>query len=210
MRKTIIIITFLLVTLYGWAQDTTNSKKFVDVSISLAGFGGDFVTNSTGIQLGAEFRLRNNVSMQCDLRYIFDVDSQKGWGQLIVDVDDLVGFAVNTEIKKYIRQNKNELKGGYYGGQALMMYTEAFQGANKIKRTKVGLYATLGWKYIAKSGFLFESMLGLGAQLISSNSSINTTDISSYSDEFPWSKPYESGTNLYPDLTWNVRLGWRF
>lgn len=172
--------------------------------------GGDYVTNSMGIQAGAEFRLKNDLGLQCDLRYIFDMDRQKEYGQLYVDVDDVVGFAISTEVKKYVRQYKNELKEGYFGGQALLLHTVAYQDDHQIKRTKIGLYAIIGWKYIAKSGFLFETMAGFGPQLIISNSDDNVPDGYYQSTEFPWPKQYDSGTSLFPDFTWNVRIGWRF
>ncbi len=210
MKKIIATVIILVSILTASSQDTIKLKRFIDISISAIGFGGDFVTNSSGVQAGIEFRLKNNLSMQCDLRYIFDIVKIHGYGQLNVNVDDLWGIAINTEIKRYLAQSKNELSGGYVGGQTLLIYTESYQADNKINRTKIGLYATIGWKYIANSGFLFETMAGLGAQVISSYYSLNQSDINSGYNEFPWSKPYESGTYLYPDVSWNVRIGWRF
>lgn len=208
MQKPIIIITFLLLIMHGFAQDTATQKKFVDVSISLAGLGGDYVTNSMGVQAGVEFRLKNNVSMQCDLRYIFDVDNNKSF--FTINVDDLVGFSVNAEVKKYLWQYSNELRGGYIGWKFSLMHTTASIDEYQVKRIKAGLYSIIGWKYIDKSGFLFEATCGIGVQLISSYSTIHISDIYSHSYEFPWSKPYDSGTNLYPDLTLNAKIGWRF
>ena len=209
MQKPIAIFALLLILMQAFAQDTTVQKKFVDVSISLAGLGGDYITNSLGIQAGIEFRLKNNVGMQCDLRYIFNIPRYKG-GSLYVDVDELSGFAVNTEFKVYLRQFKNELRGGYVGGQLLFLYTVGFQEEYRISRNKTGLYGIVGWKYISKSGFLFETSAGIGAQLISSNSTNSPPDGYFHSTEFPWSKPYDSGTYICPDFIWNIRIGWRF
>lgn len=189
------------------AQDTVLQKKFIDVSVSLSGFGGDYVTNSMGVQAGVEFRLKKNVAMQCDLRYIFDLPGLRGSGYFIINVDNLVGFAINTEVKVYQRQFRNELRGGYLGGQAFFEYTNASLHETQVNRNKIGIYGIVGWKYIGNKGFLFETSGGIGMQLISSYSTNKTYYIS---NEFPWSKSYDSGTNLYPDLTWNVRIGWRF
>ncbi len=210
MKKPIIIFSLLFLTICGYAQDTIESRKCVAISISLAGFGGDYVSNSMGIQAGVEFRLKNNLSMQCDLRYIFEVGMSTGYGQLNVDVDDLNGIAINTEVKKYIWRNTNEMKGGYIGAQGIILHTIALQDNHQINRTKIGLSAIIGWKYIAKSGFLFETNAGLGVQLIISNSDDNVPVGYYQSKEFPWSKQYDSGTSLLPDLTWNVRIGWCF
>ncbi len=196
--------------MHTYAQDTTVQKKFVDVSISLAGLGGDYVTNSVGIQAGVEFRLKNNVGMQCDLRYIFDDQNPSKKGYFVIGVDDLLGFAVNTEIKAYIQQFGNELKGGYFGGQIHYMYSMASQDEYQVIRNKIRVCGNVGWKYIAKSGFLFETSAGVGVQLISSYSTNKPSGNSSTSFEFPWSKPYDSGAYFYPDLSLNVRIGWRF
>lgn len=210
MKKTITTIIFLLLTMCGYSQNIEKQIKTVDVSISLVGFGGDYVTNSSGIQAGIEFRLKNNLSMQCDVRYIFGVSKINGYGQIIVNTDKLKGFAVNTEVKKYIGQKRNELIGGYIGGQAILLYTNAYQENHQIQKTKIGLYAVVGWKYIAQSGFLFETSTGLGVQLITSISDDNIPVGYYESEEFPWNKQYDAGTSVFPDLSWNVRIGWRF
>ncbi len=207
MHKQFAIFTLLLLFMSTCAQNNTFQKKFVDVSLSMAGVEGDRVTNSMGIQAGIEFRLKNNVGMQCDLRYIFDVPRLRGNGYFIIHVDNLTGFAIHTDVKIYLRQSGDQLTGGYFGGQVLYQYTISSLQDNRVNRTKADLYGITGWKYLGNTGFLFEVSAGIGMQLISSYSSGKNYSVS---NEFPWSKPYGSGTNIYPDLTWNIRIGWRF
>ncbi|PJB58439.1 MAG: hypothetical protein CO098_08645 [Bacteroidetes bacterium CG_4_9_14_3_um_filter_41_19] len=208
MKKQIVVICCIFFTGYGYAQDIQTPKKIFDVSISLEGFGGDYVTNSMGVQAGVDFRINKQTSMQCDARYIFDVPSLKGY--YVNNVDNLQGLAVGNEIKFYAWKFRDELQGGYYGSKLIFMYTEASRSEYTVKRGKVGAYGILGWKYIDKSGFLFEASGGVGIQLISSYSSGKNYPREYQSTEFPWSKKYDSGTSLLPDITANIRIGWRF
>jgi len=210
MKKTLVIFTLLLLSMYSCAQDTAVQNQVFDVSISIVGFGGDWVTNSMGVQAGVDFRLKNNVSMQCDFRYIFDVRNKLKNRYLIVSVDDLAGLAVDTDIKIYVKKFKNELRGMFFGGRLLFLFTKSSLDEYQVKRSKLGLYGIIGWKYISKSGFLFEATTGPGIQVISSNSTHITSNIFTRSYEFPWSKPYDYGTYFYPDLSMNIRIGWRF
>lgn len=210
MKKTIVIFTLLIISMYSFAQDTAVQKQIFDVSISCVWFGGDWVTNSMGAQAGVDFRLKNNVSMQCDFRYIFDVQNKLKNRYLFVSVDNLAGLAVDTDIKIYVQKFKNELRGGFFGGRLLYLFTKSSLDEYQVKRSKLGLYGIIGWKYIGKSGFLFETTAGPGVQLISSNSTKITSNIYTRSYEFPWSKPYDSGIYCYPDISMNIRIGWRF
>lgn len=210
MKKLSTILLSLFIAVAGVTQDSIVTAKHLDISISAVGFGGDYVTNSSGIQAGVEFKLSNYLGLQCDMRYIFDVTMTTNYAQFHVNVDKLKGVALNTELKRYLGQFKDEYRGGYIAGQIIAMYTNSHQGDKEINRIKIGLYSTVGYKYIAKSGFLFETSFGLGPQIIISNS----TDIipTGYykEEEFPWSNSYDSGTSILPDLSWNIRFGWRF
>jgi hypothetical protein len=208
MKEQIVVICCIFFIGYGCAQEIQTQKKIFDVSISLEGFGGDYVTNSMGVQAGVDFRISKKTSMQWDARYIFDVPGLKSY--YLNNVDKLQGLAIGNTLKYYAWKFGDKLQGGYYGSKLFIIYTEASRYGYTVKRGRIGAYAILGWKYIDKSGFLFEASGGMGIQLISSKSTGDLYQSYYQSTEFPWSKEYNSGTSFFPDITVNIRVGWRF
>lgn len=209
MKKAFILLSLLVCIHPCFTQDSLPQKCILDASVSLGALGGDWVTNSMGIQLGVDFRLKKNWSLQADIRYIFDLSRSNTLYKFHIDVIDLWGVALNSELKVYIQPEKEHLKGAYIGVRAIGMYTESSLDARDVYRSKTGLCAVAGWKYISRNGFLFEPSAGIGAQIISSHSS----DITAVNDEEPkeylWPKTYGSGSSFYPDFFINMRIGWR-
>jgi len=202
--------TILLLLVFSLnAQTIDKKRKIIDLSISFAGFGGDYITNSSGIQAEGEIEINSSIGVQCGVRYIYDISKYNSGGYFIVNVDDLKGFLVDIEIKKYNSSLKNNIQGGYFGGRTAYLFTYSTRDNYQIRRYKAGVYGIIGWKYVAVSGFLFEVSAGLGLQIIDSHSNKNN-DVDYYIPvEFPWPKPYDEGTGFYPDFTCDVKLGWR-
>ena len=207
------LILNIILLLFVWssnAQNINNKKRITDLSISFSGFGGDYITNSSGIQMGMELGVGRHTSIQCDLRYIFNVPNQRNNGYFIINVDKMNGFLIGLGIKEYASKLKNELRGGYVGGKVTYLYTDSFRDNYSVYRHKTGLYGIIGWKYITNHGFLFEVNTGVGIQvIISRNSNIDSNTDYYFPVEFPWSKPYVEGKGFYPDFTCNLKIGWR-
>ncbi len=202
------ILLFLVISLC--AQNNKEKKRILDLSFSFSGLGGDYVTNSMGIQLDAEVGISSNLGLQCGVRYIFDTPKHKNNGFFTINVDNLTGFLIDLELKKYTTSLlKDYLKGGYLGSKIVYLFTKTYRDNYQTIRHKTGLYGIIGWKHIASSGFLCEAYTGIGMQIIFSRSNNNPNKNYYIPIEFPWSKPYSEGIGCYPDITCNFRIGWR-
>ncbi|MBN2175461.1 MAG: hypothetical protein JW731_15130 [Bacteroidales bacterium] len=91
--------------------------------IGLSGFAGDWVTNSSGVQLGFELSTQKKKSFEWDLSYIFKID--KG-NFMDIHVDDIHGIKSNLEFRSYFSKKSNfQLTGFYWTPAFVFQYTRA-------------------------------------------------------------------------------------
>jgi len=75
-----------------------------------------------------------------------------------------------------------------------------------VDRNVYGLNIKFGYQCIKKCGLTVDYSVGLGGQYISSDSS-NKLGTNNDKD-LPWNKLFDSGTGFYPNIIYQVRLGW--
>ncbi len=175
---------------------------------------GDYVTTSSGVQLGVETNLSKQFSFQQDIQYIFVNRSDDGI--LSIDVKDIKGIRTDTEIKYYFK--KHSLNGNYFAPHLLYQFTRAikedyYDNDYYIDRNMIGLHGKIGWQSISKKGFVFDVAFGIGARYISSKSNKNITI---YSDSYEWwplffsNKLYRNGSKLCFSVSGSFKFGWAF
>lgn len=80
------------------------------------------------------------------------------------------------------------------------------QNVYTVNRNVYGLGMKFGYQCIKKCGLTVDYSVGFGGQYISSNSGNKLG--TNQNNDIPWKKLFDSGAGLYPDIIYQVRLGW--
>jgi hypothetical protein len=80
------------------------------------------------------------------------------------------------------------------------------QNIYSVDRTVYGVNLKFGYQCIKKYGLTVDYSVGLGGQYISSgsNNKLGTDN----EKDMPWNKLFDSGSGFYPNLIYQLRLGW--
>lgn len=72
------------------------------------------------------------------------------------------------------------------------------------------LAAVIGYQCVKAGGFTVDYSVGLGAQMIESQSDpiVPPTDGAHETNDLPWKKPFDRGAGIFPKFLYNLRLGW--
>ena len=213
IRKDIcsLIFAFFVISQFAFSQeDSINSKsKTIVIKYALSSIGGDWVTNSKGIEFGVEFRISPKFSFQQEVGSIFY--DNRACDLFTVCVDDISGFRSDTELKHYFI--KNNFKGDYIAYHFLFMKTVAdislyVDAPLEVKRLVFANHLKIGWQYIFKIGLAIDLSFGFGVRYISSDN--NYGYALNYRDEAPYHKPYDYGSKLFPSAVLGIKIGWIF
>lgn len=193
--------------------DKGNKKPFI-IKYSPCSIFGDYVTTSWGVQLGVETNLSKQFSFQQDIQYIFI--NRIDHGIISISVKNIKGIRTDTEIKYYFK--RHNLNGHYFAPHLLYQFTRAinddyYNNEYYIDRNMIGLHGKIGWQYISKKGFVFDSAFGIGTRYISSRSNKNIIfDSNSYENWtlFFSNKIYRYGDKLLFSVTGSFKIGWCF
>lgn len=82
-----------------------------------------------------------------------------------------------------------------------------------VDRNVYSLNIKLGYQCIKKCGLVIDYAVGLGGQFISSSSKNRMGTDNDYPNsdiDFPWNKLFDKGSGLYPNIIYQLRLGWGF
>lgn len=114
-------------------------------------------------------------------------------------------FAVQS-IYQWTATDRQETVVDFIDNNPLPNSTHYKQNRYTVNRTVYGIGMKFGYQCIKKCGLTVDYSVGLGGQYISSSSSNKLgTNIN---NDIPWKKLFDSGTGFYPDLIYQVRLGW--
>lgn len=210
----IVVLAFLISNNNSFCQDSLKIKQR-NFLIKIPPFLliGDFITNSMGIPINIEIKLKRNLSFSQTFSYI--IPNRYNGDFLTVDVDNIRGIRTDSEIKRFLN-NRNNLTGFYLGTHILYQYTDAFTTLNNIRvfRNLFALHEKIGWQYIGKKGFIFDSAIGIGARYISSHTNCNCNI---YGIEYesglifsPYNKPYAYGSKWFFSLNTTLAIGYGF
>jgi hypothetical protein len=81
-----------------------------------------------------------------------------------------------------------------------------------VDRTFCRLDFKIGYQCIKRCGLAIDCAFGLGIKYLTSNSRNYIQDSSwpNNDKDFPWNKLFDTGAGLYPDIVYQLRLGWGF
>jgi hypothetical protein len=216
MKYFFVFILFIIPILIK-GQDNSNNKTELYFKYSPLSLLGDGVTNSIGIQLGLEYKLKNQIGIQQDIMYIF-LFSHKNQNFFTINVNNINGIRSITELRFYLNKENQHLEGIYIAPQLIYQYTKAIrtqslvnQDVNEycIKRNVIAFHGKLGWQLVNKCRFILDVSCGVGLRYIASFNSGKIPD-HSIDYEFPYSKDYDSGSKIFPSFIMALNIGWMF
>ncbi|MCC6369882.1 MAG: DUF3575 domain-containing protein [Bacteroidia bacterium] len=205
----------------------TNTKKLV-LSTSLFEFIPDIKLNTSNYNLGVEFRLSNLVSLSTNFGMVKSVGTPQGF--FVIPSIKTEGFKAQVEFRIYHnRLHEKQLRGFHFGPQFVYKFTQTTREETvldyvdnnpypnsqhyKLNTYTVNRFVTklnlkLGYQFLIRGGLVIDPSLGFGAQYISSKAD-NRLGNNAANDE-PWGKLFDTGSDFYPNLSFQLKAGWAF
>ena len=114
------------------------------------------------------------------------------------------GYYVAAHTFLQITETEREETVSFGSGPTLIHYSDTYT----VNREALSLTLKIGYQCIKKYGLVFDYAVGFGFQYItsSSNSRSGTPD----SDTEFFGKTFDSGSGFYPNILYQVKLGWAF
>ena len=203
-----------------YSQQNDFSHDYILKFSALDLWTGLFYQSST-IQLGLEKGISQNLSINSELGYSLHINRKADI--LSINLDNLSGFAFETEVRKYIDKEKPNYVGQYFSIDFLYRYLDAknhhwaylgeeenfnsFIENYSIYRNECAIHLKYGYQNITIKGFVSDFSIGVGWRYITSRSN-NTYPLSLIENEFPYSKPFNSGSRSFFSVTAAIRIGW--
>jgi hypothetical protein len=176
---------------------------------------GDFITNSFSTGFSFEKEIKKTYSTHIGARYIFTDKSDdifdKKW--MVINVAKVNGFALDTELRKYLEKDRSEMSGSYLSINIKAIYTKAKYQGLVVNRFSTGSYINIGWQEIFDSGIVLDIAIGGGLRYVNSNNAIidsNNIGGSTYHFFDGGKKPYHTGSAFFPFINLNFSLGYNF
>ncbi|OFY70016.1 MAG: hypothetical protein A3G23_01165 [Bacteroidetes bacterium RIFCSPLOWO2_12_FULL_37_12] len=222
----IVFLTILSLSAYTQTVDTLSLKPLIITSSVL-----DYIPinnlNTGNFNIGMEFYLKNRKSFYINIGLIKSYG--KSGGLFNVSSKSTIGFKTEVEVRHYFNKHKIfepaillfqphifqyesqtlQNTGYYFAINSFYQWTATErQGINiyTVNRNVNGITIIFGYQCIKKYGLVVDYCVGLGGQYIYSNVS-DKLAINNDKD-FPWNKYFDKGAGLYPNLIYQVRLGW--
>jgi len=178
MRYLILILFINIVNINLFAQDSLKSIKETKLLLKYSPFSlfGDYMTPSTGIQIGAEFMIAKKWSIQQDFDYIYKLknkDTTSWTFPFYFTIKTLKGFRTDTEIKYYL--GEKSLYGFYTSLHILYQYTEATKNLKyyckndyTVYKNIIGIHGKIGYQVIIgkKTGLVIDMAIGPGIRFL--------------------------------------------
>lgn len=178
---------------------------------------GDFITKSLSIGFSMEKIIKTPYSLHLGARYIFTDQNNlldKRW--LWITVEQVNGFAVDAELRKYLGKENfgklnSEMSGAYLSANLKNVYTQSKYSGSIVNRFYSGTYINIGWQEICDSGIVIDIAIGGGLRYVNSSNDIFFGD-STYHIIMDGGrpKPYHTGSALFPFVNINFNLGYIF
>ena len=211
--KNIRIPLFILMLSYTSIYAQESNRDWI-IKYDLTSLLGDGVTNSMGVMLGFEHFLDDNRSFTMDAMYIFPCSSCNV-PYTKIHTEKTNGFSVAGEFRFYLYQGKEASTGFHLGPQVLYQHTvaeirETYDGGienfYQVYRDLLSAHAMAGYQLQLAGPLFFNPSLGLGLRYISSRNE-NKKGTDSGQHEFPYDKDYESGSQWFPSIVINLKIG---
>ena len=218
VKKIIVIILVIFPYFISCQNQPDKERKSVKIiKFEISGLMGDGITNSSGIQLGIESELKNNLSFEQDLMYIFKFDRNNS-GFFEIDVENIYGLKSVSELRYYLKKDvKPKLTDVYLALNLILQYTNALRkqkdenhipNSYHVNRFVFALHGKIGLQFVLYKNLILDISAGLGIRYISSNSIGEKYD---YIEEceYLYGKLYNSGSKWLPSMTGGFRLGYK-
>lgn len=176
--------------------------KFSAVDLIL----GDQCTKSWSPNIVLEKGLNHRFSSQLELACILP-DNITDKSFLFIDIDHIIGFKFNPELKKYIGDGQNTLSGLSISIDCNSTYTKATVSYSEaiVNRLVLSPHLKVGFQSISRSNLVFDISAGLGPGFVFSNSSIKKEDLGILS--YHRNILYEGGSGVYLSYYFNINVG---
>lgn len=212
-----LLLLFVIIGNILYSQQKEFSHDYILKFSALDLFTG-FLYQSSTIQLGLEGGISNNLSINSELGYSLYIN-RKG-NILCISLDNLSGFAFETEVRKYIDEEKPKFVGQYFSIDFLYRYLDVKnhhwaylrKDENYIEnystfRNESAIHLKYGYQNISVKGFVSDFSIGIGWRYITSRSN-NAYPLSLIENEFPYNKPFSTGSKSFFSVTAAIRIGW--
>jgi len=199
------------------ARDLTD-KKTIYFKYDFTSLAGDGVTNSSGVQMGVEFEINDNLGFEQDLMYIITANWPNN-ESFEIDVEKIYGLKSITELRFY-RNSKDfqKLTGQYIASNLVFQYTDATleekdENHNdynyNVSRFVFALHGKFGYQSKLYRKIYFDLACGPGIRYISSKSQ-NKKITYSTTYEFPYSKKYDTGSKWFLSANFSFKIAYKF
>jgi len=218
--KKVIVLILIIFPFYVLCQNEPDkeSKSVKIIKFDISSLMGDGVTNSSGIQLGIESELKDNLSFEQDLMYIFKFDRNYS-GFFDIDVENIYGLKSVSELRYYLKKYiEPKLTDVYLAPNLIFQYTNALRkqydenhipNSYHVNRFVFALHGKIGLQFILYKNLILDIAAGFGTRYISSNSIGEKYDYIDES-EYPYGKLYNTGSKWFPSMTGSFRIGYKF
>jgi len=172
---------------------------------------GDFITNSFSAGLSFEKPMKNTYSLHIGARYIFTDKTDDIFNKrfTVISVEQVNGFAIDAELRKYLAKDKPKMSGAYLSVNSKSMFTQAKYNEGIVNRFSSGFYINIGWQEIFDSKTVFDIAVGFGLKYVVSNTK-NNVDFYGGTRHFMdgGKKYYHTGSAFFPFINLNFNLGY--
>ncbi len=208
-----ILILLLFCTSLEYSQSDNFRNDYI-LKFSMLDLFTGFQYQSSTIQFGVEKGISSDMSIYTEVGYLFHL--YKKPDLLIINFKNSSGFAIETEVRKYIGEEKSKFIGQYFSIDFLYRYVdgkdEQWVSDNRkegysIFRNEGAIHIKYGYQNISLAGFVSDFSIGLGLRNISSKTD-SKYPLSMLEYEFPYNKPFETGSRTFISATAAIRIGW--
>ncbi len=234
--KTIIIASFLMVfSALSFSQNSDTIKTCpIIISTSLFDYLPTYNLPTSNLNLGTEIYLcnRNSIYFNCGL--IIPSGHAGFTAPVTISTN---GFKLQFETKHFLNKYKLfepailvfwphifqyksqtfQNTGYYYSIHTTFQKTVTDRkGDNNciynVDRVFCRLDFKFGYQCIKRYGLTIDCSFGAGIKYLTSNSRnyIQGSSWPNSDKDFPWNKLFDKGSGLYPDIVYQLRLGWEF
>ncbi len=207
----ILCLSIILTSTITFSQE--NSRSWM-IKYDFTSLLGDKVTNSMGAMLGLEYSAGGNRSFEFDAMYIFPCSSC-GKSYTSITAEKTNGLLLSAESRYYLFPGKHLFTGFHLGPQVYYQYTrsemrETYDGGTEnfyqVYRNLLAAHAMAGYQLRITGPLYFNPAIGLGFRYISSRNE-NKKGADSGQHEYLYNKDFESGSEWFPSITINLKIG---
>lgn len=214
LKKMIAGLLCLFIVATAASQESPLGKPGFMLKYDVISLLGDQVSKSAGVRLGIEFAAGNNSSIETDVMFIFPCASC-GKPYTTINTESTRGFSLSAGYRYYLFSEDPGFKGFHIGPQILYQYTESdmpetydngISNTYFVYRNLLAFHAMAGYQLRIAGLLMFNPVVGIGTRYISSINA-NKKQSGTGQHEFPYNKDYENGSQWFPSVIIELKIG---